>query len=214
MLATVAALVGSADVLWDVAVPPAKAGPLRFPCGSERWPVKTFTDSDKAKVSLTPRYRTVKQLNKLVRATKRPQNTRVPGEFNVYRVTATVTATINEDDGDIHLVLTGDDGSTMIAEAPEPACSVGARNRAAINKARLAAQDTQIGDKVAAAGVGFFDFAYRVPDERGDRNADEREAPSVLVTAQRDPSQGRESDQDAGSGKRLEDLRIDIPRRD
>jgi hypothetical protein len=48
----------------------------------------------------------------------------------------------------------------MIAEAPEPACSIGARDRAAISKARLAAQDIQPGQKVAAAGVGFFDFAH------------------------------------------------------
>jgi hypothetical protein len=160
-LVTLAALLGSGYLLRDATVPPATAAPLRLLCGVERWPVKTFSDGDKGKVSLTRRYRTVKQLNKLVRAKKRPQNARVTGEFSVYRVTATVTATINEDDGDVHLVLTGADGSTMIAEAPEPACSVGSRNRTAINKARLAAQDIQPGDKVTAAGVGFFDFAHK-----------------------------------------------------
>jgi hypothetical protein len=147
--------------LRDTRPPPAAAAPLRLLCGSERWAVKTFSDSDKAKVNLTRRYRTVKQLNKLARAAKRPQDGRVAGEFSVYRVTATVTAAINEDDGDIHLVLTGDDGATMIAEAPEPACSAHARDRSAINKARLAAQDVQVGEKVVAAGVGFFDFAHR-----------------------------------------------------
>jgi hypothetical protein len=161
VFATAAALLGSGYLLRDAAVPPATAAPLRLLCGIERWPVKTFSDGDKAKVNLTRRYRTVKQLNKLVRAKKRPQNARVAGEFSVYRVTATVTATINEDDGDVHLVLTGADGSTMIAEAPEPACSVGSRDRTAINKARLAAQDIQPGEKVAAAGVGFFDFAHK-----------------------------------------------------
>jgi hypothetical protein len=49
----------------------------------------------------------------------------------------------------------------MIAEAPEPACSVGARDRAAINKARLVAQSIQAGDNVVATGVGFWDFAHR-----------------------------------------------------
>jgi hypothetical protein len=66
----------------------------------------------------------------------------------------------NEDDGDIHLALLGSDGSTMIAEAPEPACALNARDRSAINAARLVAQDIQVSDKVVAAGVGFFDFPH------------------------------------------------------
>jgi len=49
---------------------------------------------------------------------------------------------------------------TLIAEAPEPACSVDSRDRAAIKRARLAAQDVVLGEKVIAAGVGFFDFAH------------------------------------------------------
>jgi len=140
--------------------PSAVAAPLRAFCGSERWPVKTFSDADRFKVDLTRRYRTVKQLNQLRGAARRPQNSRVAGEFSVYRVIATVTTTINEDDGDIHLVLTGDDGSTLIGETPEPACSVGARDRRAINSARIAAQKVTTGTKVIAAGVGFFDFAH------------------------------------------------------
>lgn len=141
-------------------LPPAAAGPLRALCGSERWSVKTFTDGDRYQVDLTPRYRTIKQLNKLVRPASRPANGRTPAELKVYRVTAIAFKTINEDDGDIHLALRGSDGSTLIAEAPEPACSIGARDRAAINAARLIAQDVQWGDKVVAIGVGFYDFAH------------------------------------------------------
>ena len=63
------------------------------------------------------------QADTLVRPPARPQNGRVAAELLTYRVTATVTAAINEDDGDIHLVLRDDLGSTMIAEAPEP-CGV------------------------------------------------------------------------------------------
>jgi hypothetical protein len=140
-------------------VPPASARSLRWLCGNERWPVKTFSESDRFKVSLTRRYRTIKQLNALTRPAHRPQDGRVAGEFNVYRVIGTVAAAINEDDGDIHLALQGDDGSTLIAEAPEPACSLHSRDRSAIRKARLAAQDIQVGDKVIAVGVGFFDFS-------------------------------------------------------
>jgi hypothetical protein len=129
-------------------------------CGVERWSVKTFADGDRWQVDLTRRYRTVRQLNQLVRPPKRPQNGRVPAELSVYRVVATVTATINEDDGDVHLVLEGDDGSTLIAEAPEPACTEGARARTSIQKPRLFAQDVAVGEKVVAAGVGFFDFSH------------------------------------------------------
>jgi hypothetical protein len=141
-------------------VPAASAAPLRLLCGTERWSVKTFSDADRFKVSLTRRYRTIKQLNALVRPAHRPANGRTPDELKVYRVTATVTAAINEDDGDIHLALIGSDGSTLIAEAPEPACTPTSRDRAAINKARLAAQDVHPGEKVIAVGVGFYDFAH------------------------------------------------------
>jgi hypothetical protein len=152
--------VSASSPLHQPSTPPAAAANLRLLCGSERWPVKTFSDGDRYKVSLTPRYRTIKQLNALVRPSPRPQNGRVAGELSVYRVTATVTAAINEDDGDIHVALMGSDGSTLIAEAPEPACSANSRDRTAINNARLVAQDIQTGDKVVAVGVGFFDFAH------------------------------------------------------
>lgn len=138
----------------------AVAAPLRLLCGSERWPVKTFADADRWKVDLTTRYQTVAQLNALPRPTPLPQNARVAGEFSVYRVTGTVTYAANEDDGDVHLAIRGADGSTLIAEAPEPACTANSRDRTAIKKARLVAQDIEVGDKVAARGVGFFDFRH------------------------------------------------------
>jgi hypothetical protein len=141
-------------------LPAASAAPLRLLCGTERWSVKTFSDPDRFKVNLTRRYRTIKQLNALVRPAHRPANGRTADELKVYRVTATVTTAINEDDGDIHLALMGSDGSTLIAEAPEPACTPNSRDKAAINKARLAAQDVHPGEKVIAIGVGFYDFAH------------------------------------------------------
>jgi hypothetical protein len=155
-----AAVVALGLQLRPTKLPTAAAAPLRALCGSERWAVKTFTDGDRFKVDLTPRYRTIKQLNTLVRPATRPVNGRTPAELQVYRVTATAFKTINEDDGDIHLALRGNDGSELIAEAPEPACSIGARDRPAINAARLVAQDIQSGDKVVAIGVGFYDFKH------------------------------------------------------
>lgn len=146
--------------LREARLPPASAASLRALCGSERWSVKTLSDGDRFTVDLTPRSRTIKQLNALVKPAVLPANGRVATERKVYRVTATVTAKITENDSDIHLALTGSDGSTMIAEAPEPACSRNALDRNAINAARLVAQGVQVSDKVVAIGVAFFDFPH------------------------------------------------------
>jgi hypothetical protein len=140
--------------------PRASAALLRLLCGSERWSVKTFADNDRWQVDLTTRYRTIAKLNELPRPKPLPQDGRVAGERLVYRVTGTVTYTAVEVDGDVHLALRGDDGSEMIAEAPEPACTKNSRARTSISKARLVAQDIHVGDKVAARGVGFFDFFH------------------------------------------------------
>jgi hypothetical protein len=140
--------------------PPAAARPLRYLRGVERWPVKTFSDGDRWQVSTTRLYRTIKQLNAIPRPAVRPPNGRASAEFKTYRVTGTVTYVANEDDGDIHLAIMGADGSSVIAEAPEPACSVNSRDRAQINAARLVAQGIQPSDKVVAVGVAFFDFAH------------------------------------------------------
>jgi hypothetical protein len=134
--------------------------PLWLLCGSERCSVKTFADNDRWQVNLTTRYRTVAQLNALPRPKPLPKDGRVAAELSVYRVTGTVTFVANEDDGDVHLALQGADGSEMIAEAPEPACTKNSRARTSISKARLVAQDIHVGDKVAARGVGFFDFFH------------------------------------------------------
>lgn len=154
------ALVAAGRLMRSSPASAASAAPSRLLCGAERWSVKSFADADRATVDLTPRPRTIGQLNALARPATRPANGRAPAERRTYRVVATVTASIAEADGDVHLVLTGDDGSTMIAEAPAPGCTRGARDRAAIGRARLAAQGVRLGRRVVAAGVGFFDFAH------------------------------------------------------
>jgi hypothetical protein len=110
---------------------------------------------------------------------------RVPAERLVYRVIATVMQSINEDDGDVHLVLQGDDGSKMIAKAPEPACAVQSRDRAAINKARLIAQSVTPQTKMIAIGVGFLRLQARPNRPRCEllRTPPAHIAEAVLVTA-------------------------------
>src|SRR5438045_1284827 len=77
---TAVALLAVGYAVRQPVIPPVLAAPLRMLCGSERWSVKTFADADRFKVDLSRRYRTIKQLNALVRPPNRPQNARVTGE--------------------------------------------------------------------------------------------------------------------------------------
>ncbi len=111
--------------------------------GVERWPVKTGTDADVAKVgvnhvdgeNLGPGIvdTTVEEMLKLPRAANMPpvhssfaknsfyQNRRAAvTETTVWRLTAVVSEVKLEQDGDYHLVLKGVKGDTMIGEIPNP----------------------------------------------------------------------------------------------
>jgi hypothetical protein len=111
--------------------------------GVERWPVKTGTDADVAKVgvnvvngeNLGPGIvdTTVEEMLALPRAANMPpvkssfginsfyQNRRAAvTETTVWRLKALVTLAKLEQDGDYHLVLQGDSGGTMIGEIPNP----------------------------------------------------------------------------------------------
>jgi hypothetical protein len=111
--------------------------------GVERWPVKTGTDADVAKVgvnnlngnNLGPGLvdTTVEEMLDLPRAANMPpvhssftknsfyQDRRAaPTETTVWRLKAVVTEARLEQDGDYHLVLKGTSGKTMIGEIPDP----------------------------------------------------------------------------------------------
>jgi hypothetical protein len=111
--------------------------------GVERWPVKTGTDADVAKVgvnklngeNLGPGLvdTTVEEMLALPRAANMPpvhssftknsfyQDRRAaPTETTVWRLKAVVTEAKLEQDGDYHLVLKGTSGKTMIGEIPDP----------------------------------------------------------------------------------------------
>ena len=63
-----------------------------------------------------------------------------------------------EDDGDVDLAIQGADGSTQVADAPDPTCTH--NYRTAIAAARFVAQGIRVGDTVAVRGAGFFDFFH------------------------------------------------------
>lgn len=155
--------------------------------GVERWPVKTGTDADVAKVgvnsvngeNLGPGIvdTTIEEMLKLPRAANMPpvhssfaknsfyQNRRdAVTETTVWRLSAVVTEAKLEKDGDYHLVLKGVSGDTMIGEIPnpDPAYVGNAVWRADIKIARDA-MDKKLGHPLAAVD---FDAATMGPPTR------------------------------------------------
>jgi hypothetical protein len=107
--------------------------------GVERWPVKTGADQDADRVGTNDFAgagsegvveTTVEELVSIPRPVDMSdirgfqedfQDRRAePVELIVWRVRADITVIKKEGDGDLHLVLQGDSGRTMIAEAPMP----------------------------------------------------------------------------------------------
>ncbi|MCU1680565.1 MAG: hypothetical protein JWQ81_1304 [Amycolatopsis sp.] len=140
-------------------------------CGVERWAVKTGTDADNAKITLqstTPA--TVASLRALPKPANLPSANRIsPTEDTVFQIHSTLTEYKLENDSDYHLVLDDGNGTTMIVEIPDPACT-GASSPllSSIQKARAefnakytvttSFKTTNV--PVTVTGVGFFDFLH------------------------------------------------------
>ena len=136
-------------------------------CGSERWNIKTGTDSTASSVSLVPRSNTIAALVSLSPAgggTSRSS----PTETTIWELKDVTLSMIKlESDSDYHIVLS--DGShTMVAEIPYPDCAVGSAWSCFISRVR-AEIDAQISVSsspkypsltVTVRGVGFFDFNH------------------------------------------------------
>jgi len=103
---------------------PALASGVR--CGRARWQQKTLTDPAAQTVNLSPLDSTVEDLIALPAPKSwTPDLPRQVTEFRAYRVPAVLVAFKLEPDSDIHLVLRGTSGATMIAEIPDPRCAHG-----------------------------------------------------------------------------------------
>jgi hypothetical protein len=114
--------------------------PLQDSPGSERWPVKTGQDPDRAKVGKNLIEgvdlgagiveSTIEELIGLPRPPGMEDASRDPPQFNgvrngtaeatIWRITAKIIALKHEKDGDYHLVLQGTSGQQMVAEIPTP----------------------------------------------------------------------------------------------
>jgi len=138
-------------------------------CNSERWSIKTGTDSDAGLINLnstTPT--TIANLRAVSAPGTIPENTRIkPTETTVWVISATLVKFIHAYDSDYHMVLADSAGRTMIAEIPDPDC-VGpgsplaariAHARAQFDAKFTATQDFQtVNVPVQITGVGFFDY--------------------------------------------------------
>jgi hypothetical protein len=135
-------------------------------CGSDYWPLKTFSDPLRKKVNLTPKDTTLAVIASPDHPQTTPTTRNTPFERQVWRLTVQITEFKREGDSDIHLILF-DAGTYGIAEMPAAACvPKKARARKAIINARKKFEAAcgkatnswkQLGAVVTISGVGFWD---------------------------------------------------------
>ena len=95
-------------------------------CGKERWPVKTGTDKDAAKVNESPTPGTINQLRQIqapINPNIRRDTRYSPVELTTYELTGWITVIKAEADQDYHVVLADSQGRTMIVESTHPDCA-------------------------------------------------------------------------------------------
>jgi hypothetical protein len=140
-----------------------------YKCGTERWDIKTMTDSLAAQVDIDkPQSANVADLVKLQPPVDPLQ--RQPDELNTYELTGTITLAKLETDKDIHMVLS-DGQHTMIIEAVSPDCAETSRVLPQIADVRKAVEtqfpeaanggrESNIAVPVTVTGVAFFDHLH------------------------------------------------------
>jgi hypothetical protein len=136
-------------------------------CGTERWNIKTGTDSQAASVSLIPKPNTIATLVALT-AAGGGNSRESPTETTLWELKDVTLSMIKlETDSDYHMVLS--DGShTMIAEIPYPTCTTGGAWTCFISRARsevdaklkVSSSPQYPALTVTVRGVGFFDFLH------------------------------------------------------
>ena len=140
-------------------------------CGVERWSVKTLTDPEASQVNLTPTPSTVEDLTALPVPDGFGRDAgRLPPELQTYTVAATLVEFKEEADSDIHLVIHGSSGQSMIAEIPDPQCAQGSRVLSQISGARAQfvakfgqpslTSWTRVNAPITVEGVLFFDVPH------------------------------------------------------
>jgi hypothetical protein len=164
-----AALVLALTVLLAVSgcrtVAPPSEGNARA-CGLYRWRVKTLSDADAERVRFDAVDMTIHDLVRLARSHREPHGRRRASELQTYRVRGVLLAVQSRRDQDLHLLLSdpSDPKSRLIAEIPDPPCSMRSLHAGEFASARQVAESLR--DKprretlVEVVGVGFFDIGH------------------------------------------------------
>ena len=140
-------------------------------CGVERWAVKTLTDPAASQVNLAPKPATVEELAALPVPDGFGRDAqRLEPEFQVYTVTGTLMEFREEPDSDIHLMILGGSGQSMIVEIPDPGCAQGSLVLPQISGARAKFVNRfgqpsrtswdQVDAPIRVTGVLFFDVHH------------------------------------------------------
>lgn len=142
-------------------------------CGTNRWSVKVLNDSLAKNVRMKPIKTTIDSLRSI--KVDRKIGSKVPrfgAEFYSFQITCGIREYINEEDGDIHLVLYDlkDTNKTFVAEIPDPNCPMvkGSKHEAKFKKCRNEVEKWKLPNgKIAKGsyqlmGVFFYDKLHGV----------------------------------------------------
>lgn len=135
-----------------------------FACGTERWAVKTLTDSQHHQITAQSQSTTIASLIAIPAPTSQQLHShatsRLPTELHTYTVRATLLRWHHEADEDFHLVLSDANGRTMIAEIPAPDCVSDAQFAKALTTMRARVSPLKVPAAITIRGVAFFDFKH------------------------------------------------------
>ena len=156
-------VVGGLSILFGCRTIDRTLQEAHIPCGVYRWRVKILTDTDAESVRFEPVDATIHDLIGLPRPPEARERRLGGVEFQVYRVKAVLEDVRPRIDQDLHLLLRdpADPEARMIAEIPNPRCTLESRYMAAFAAVRHVAeslQKTHGGTLVEVVGPGFFDM--------------------------------------------------------
>ncbi|HEY8089976.1 MAG TPA: hypothetical protein VIF09_19075 [Polyangiaceae bacterium] len=136
-------------------------------CGTERWNIKTGTDSQAAGLSLVPEPNTIAALVALP-ANGGGSSRESPTETTLWELKdVTLTLIKLETDSDYHMVVS-DGTHTMIVEIPYPTCDTGGAWACFVSRARaevdakytVTSSPKYPAQTVTVRGFGFFDYSH------------------------------------------------------
>jgi hypothetical protein len=102
---------------------PAPADSIHEACGVERWDVKNLLDKDATTINLTAHASSIVSIDTFTKISMPDSAPRMSFERQTLYVHCTIVAFKQEDDSDLHLIVTDDASDSMIAEIPNVSCT-------------------------------------------------------------------------------------------